>query len=327
MTQETKRPTKLAAIIRAVVSIGLILGVVLSMDSRELLDALFSVSLTTLLVLTLIDLALRVFSAYRWQVLIATTSKATTLWDTMRITFTSSFLGQALPGVIGVEALRIYSLSRATGNMAGAFASVVADRVFGLASLAIVIFIGLAVGPEELQSLILKPLLFVVVLVAFGVLLVTVPALRSVTHRIIPGILRDRIQDWADKVYECFDQYRSRPMLIALSLLLATIFQFGRVMLFYAAALLIGSSADFIYFIAVIPIVMFAALLPISIAGLGVREAGLVYLFSEFAVMDNASAFTISILVFVSGILSTLPGAWFYTQDRKKTSEAVDPTP
>ena len=324
MTEKTRKLNKLAPIIRGVVSIALILGVILSMDSSELLDTLFSVSLTTVCALTLIDVVLRVLSAYRWQVLIAATSTATSLRDTTRITFTSSFLGQALPGVIGVEALRIFSLSKATGDTAGAFASVVADRVFGLASLAIVILVGLAIGPDDLQSLILKPLLFAVGLLVFGVLLVTVPTLRSSAQRIIPRVLLDRIQAWIDKVYECFDHYRSRPILIALSLLLATIFQFGRVLLFFAAALLIGGSADLIYFVAIVPIVMFAALLPISIAGLGVREAGLVYLLSAFSVMDSAPAFTISILVFVSGVLSTLPGAWFYTRDRKKLSEAMD---
>ena len=69
---------------------------------------------------------------------------------------------------------------------------------------------------------------------------------------------------------------------------------------------------------------MFAALLPISIGGIGVREASLVGLFSHFNVMDSAQTFTVAILVFVSGIVSILPGVWFCIGQRIQTRLGAD---
>jgi uncharacterized membrane protein YbhN (UPF0104 family) len=105
--------------------------------------------------------------------------------------------------------------------------------------------------------------------------------------------------------------------------MLSVLFQLGRVVLFYVAALMIGKNPEFIYFVAIVPVVMFASLMPISIGGLGVREAGLVLLFAQFKVMASAPAFTVALLVFVSGLLSTLPGGWFYARQRRQLDEAI----
>ena len=114
------------------------------------------------------------------------------------------------------------------------------------------------------------------------------------------------------------DSYKTKPGVLLYSFVLSILFQLLRVLLFFAAALLIGEAPSFVYFVALVPIVMFAALLPISIGGLGVREASLVVLFSHFNLMDGTQTFTVAILVFVSGIISILPGGWFYMGQRKQ---------
>ena len=111
--------------------------------------------------------------------------------------------------------------------------------------------------------------------------------------------------------------------MLAYSMFLALTFQMLRVILFYVAALMIGESPAFHYLVAFVPIVMFAALLPISIGGIGVREGGLVFLFAQFGVMGSAPAFTIGILTFVSGLISTLPGGWYFMKHRTELQDAV----
>ena len=311
-------------LIRGTVSIGLILLIVTNLDTRELGKTLAAVSISTLVVLTAIDLFLRMMSAYRWHVLFRSTNENAAIAETVKITFVASFLGQALPGVIGVEALRVYGLARSSDDAAGAFASVIADRVFGLLSLVLVIFAGLLLGPPELQSLVLVPALVAFAILIVAVLLLMIPFTRKLIERSLPNALLDKVKHWIDDVYLCFDRYKSRPGLLAFSLVLAVSFQILRVILFFAAALLIGESPAFIYFVVFVPIVMFAALLPVSISGLGVREAGLVVLFTRFDVMDSAPTFTIAILVFVSGLLSTLPGGWIYARQRKRLDAVME---
>jgi uncharacterized protein (TIRG00374 family) len=318
MTTKNSKSRLASTLVRGGISIALILLVVWNLETESLRQALLNVSLLTLLALTSIDLFLRIVSALRWHVLFRSTNSLSSLAETTRITFVASFLGQMLPGVIGVEALRVYGLAKSSDDSAGAFASVVADRVFGLVSLVLVIFAGILVGPAEIHALILEPVLIVMTILVAGILLVMIPYFRRLLEKCLPTALLEKIKHWVDQVYACFDYYKSQPGLLIYSLALAVMFQLLRVALFYVAAVLIGESPEFIYFVICVPIVMFAALLPISISGLGVREAGLVFLFTRFDVMNSAPAFTIGILVFVSGLLSTLPGGWFYMRNRER---------
>ena len=158
----------------------------------------------------------------------------------------------------------------------------------------------------------------------FAVALVMIPACRQLFERSLPSMLLDKVKHWAGQVFECFDRYKAQPGLLVYSLILAISFQLLRIVLFFLAALMIGESPLFIYFVVFVPVVIYAALLPISIGGLGLREAGLVFLFMRFDVMDSAPTFTIAILVFVSGLLSTLPGGWFYVRQRRRLKAVME---
>lgn len=323
MSDASKRKRLAGQLLRTAVSIGLIAVVFASLDTDELWRNLAGVSLATIAVMVAIDIALRLFSALRWHVLFRPVNDSSSLAEISRITFLSSFFGQALPGVIGVEALRVYSLARSSSDWGGAFASVVADRVFGLVSLGLMVLIGILVGPQELKALMLNPLLVLAGLLLVAVIAVVNPASRRLLESAFPKSFIARLRDWIDKVYHCFDHYKSNVPLMAYSLLLALLFQFARIVLFYVAARMLGHDPDFIYFVAIVPAIMFASLLPISISGLGVREAGLVYLFSRFGVMDSAPAFTVALLVFFSGLVSTLPGGWLYMKNRQRVDAAL----
>jgi glycosyltransferase 2 family protein len=308
---------------RASVSVGLIVALCFSLDMTEFRAQLARVSLLTVLALVAIDLILRLMSAHRWYVLYRVTNPSASLPEMTRITFVSSFLGQALPGVIGVEALRLYSLARSASDWPGAVSSVVVDRAVGLISLGLLVIVGSWFGPPQLSKIILIP-----VLVALGILLLIavstfVPAARRIVESVFPTAVIEKLRHWIDNFYSCIDSFRGRPWILGYALLLAILFQLGRVLLFFAAALLIGETPEFVYFVAFVPVVMFASLMPISIGGLGVREVGLVFLFALFDVMSKADSLTIALLVFLSGLLSTLPGGWLYVKRRRSIDEAI----
>ena len=78
------------------------------MDGVELMSAFSTVSAAGFMIVVLIDLLLRLLSAYRWHVLFVALHKSSPIMEIIRISFVAGFLGQAMPGVIGVEALRIH---------------------------------------------------------------------------------------------------------------------------------------------------------------------------------------------------------------------------
>lgn len=76
----------------------------------------------------------------------------------------------------------------------------------------------------------------------------------------------------------------------------------------------VGVDVPFVVLMALMPIVFFVSLLPISVAGgFGVREVGFVVLLA-FAGIEAEAAFAVALLLSVGGILTVLPGAWLYLQ-------------
>ena len=317
----------LSRLLRIVISVGLIVVVIWSIDMVELRSALSQVTLATLLVMCAIDILLRLLSAYRWHVLFSGLHDGASLRETTEVSLVASFLGQAMPGTIGVEALRIYGLGKRNNDIPAAIASVVADRVFGFLSLVLVIMIGLAISPTELGEVVLAPVSVSLVAAAIVIVLLISPRHRNWIRRHIPKRVFDYIPDAIPKVFQNFESYKTKTHTLLYSSVLATSFQVLRVTLFFVGAIMLGESPDFVLFLALVPIVMFVALLPISIGGLGVREASLVALFGQFGVMDAAQAFILSILVFVSGIISILPGGLIYVAQREQFGSAMKKPP
>ena len=309
-------------VLRGAISIALLTIVFLSIDSFDLGSALSEVTLATIIVLFAIDVLLRLLSAYRWHVLFLGLNEAASLEETTRVSLVASFLGQAMPGTIGVEALRIYGLGKLVNDIPAAIASVVADRVFGVLSLVLVILAGLLVGPADLRQLVLVPVLMSLLAVMVMVLFLINPRYRDWLRRHMPEIVFNYIPRAIPRVFRYFDEYKSKSRVLSYSLVLSCVFQVLRVLLFFVGALMMGESPSFVLFLTLVPIVMFVTLLPISIAGLGVREASLVALFSQFGVMDAAQAFVLSMLVFLSGLLSILPGGWIYISQRQQFGPA-----
>jgi hypothetical protein len=65
-----------------------------------------------------------------------------------------------------------------------------------------------------------------------------------------------------------------------------------------------------VYF-ALVPLILFIVLLPVTINGIGTTQAGFVWLFGRAGV-DGASAFTLSVLFLAIAIVGNLPGGVLY---------------
>ncbi len=116
-----------------------------------LLGALFYSGLIDLVVLRTalhypVTLALATFvsflaiptAAFRWQLLLRSQALHLRFVDTVRIAAISTFFGTFLPGAVGGDIIRVVYVHRASfGRRAGAYMSILVDRMIGLAALMI----------------------------------------------------------------------------------------------------------------------------------------------------------------------------------------------
>lgn len=297
--------------VRVVLGVGLLAILLTQVDLAGAIRVVAGARLELLLLALLILLASRIIAALRWYLLVRGRHSAATPGAVVRIMFVSSFAGYFLPGSVGVEVLRIYGLGRRMRDPALSATSVLVERLVATAVLVLLVLVGAAARPPGLPERIdLLAWLCLGVLV-LGVLALMAPPARRLALRLLPGRRLARIREAFGKVFVALDSYRSRPALIGGSFLLAFVFQLMRCASVTVNAAALGHPLPFTFIMIVYPAMLLVSLLPISIAGLGVREVSFVY-FLGLGGMPAEVALPLALIQRFFAILATLPGAWWY---------------
>ncbi|HEY0837646.1 MAG TPA: lysylphosphatidylglycerol synthase domain-containing protein, partial [Azospirillum sp.] len=132
---------------RAVVSAVLLAAVLSRVDGAALAQALARAQPGYLAAGVLLGLAQVVLAAYRWHMLLDGRGPAVPFAAVLRIQFVSGFFGLFLPGGVGTEVIRLYSLSRLTGSVALSVTSILVERAFALLTLFALVQAGLLLSP------------------------------------------------------------------------------------------------------------------------------------------------------------------------------------
>ena len=279
----------------------------LGQASRAVADA----RIDLLLLAFAIVLGSRLLAAARWYLLLRGRHAAVTPFGMLRLMFVADFVGYFMPGSLGVEVLRVYGLAKTTADPALSATSVVVERVVALVVLVLLVLLGLAARPLALPAEIGRLAWLFLALLLVAVLAVMAPPTRSLALRLLPGERLARIRRGLESVFAALDSYRSRPWLIAASLVLALVFQLMRCASVTVGAAALGHPLPFTFVLVVFPIMLLISLLPITIAGLGVREVGFVY-FLGLGGMPAEVALPLALIQRLFTIIATLPGAWWY---------------
>jgi uncharacterized protein (TIRG00374 family) len=260
----------------------------------------------------------RLIAAYRWYALLKQVDFTVAFGNIVRLVFVSGFVGYFMPGTLGIEALRIYGYMRTTANAALAVTSVAVDRVLGTFALILLALFGLALLPAALPAGVAPDALLpgaahvgwlgLLLLAALVVATLNPPLRRLALHLLS---LWPRVQDGVRKVFGILDTYRARPWALLWNAIVAVGFHLLRCAAVWIGAAAFGVELPLLVYVAMTPLITMLARIPISIAGLGVQEAGFVYLYGLFG-MPAEVALVLSLVMRACTILSSAPGAWFY---------------
>jgi uncharacterized membrane protein YbhN (UPF0104 family) len=250
------------------------------------------------------------YGAYKWWVLLRPRHPSLRLWLVVRVSFAGNFTGQFLPGTAGMELMRIYGLSRATSDLATSFTSVLVDRIAGLAGLWLVVLAGALLDPRPALPHAAPLALAALAALALGCGLAASRRLRARAEALLRPAFLSRPRRWLRALGDRLDAYAGSPGLLARVLALAVGYTLLRVAVVMAAAAAIGIQVPPQSWLVVVPLVIFATQLPVSLGGLGVREAAFVTLLAAHGVPGEESL-ALSLLLGAAGLAAELPGAWF----------------
>jgi uncharacterized membrane protein YbhN (UPF0104 family) len=308
------RPARGAVLLslKLAVAVGMTYLAVRKIELSMIQAALARLPLSIFLLALSLQVATLAVSAVRWHLCLVFSGLRIGVLSTVRIFFTSTFLGTALPAGIGQDVIRIYGAAQSGLDMkqlTRSTASVMLDRVlglvaFGLFAVPALVFVqghpgaradgcGPLFGDHTLWE---RNLLL---LASSGLLAVGVAALLSRTRYLETLLPRARGLDGR--------HVRLLMAVAALSLLI--------VALVVAVVAVLGSAmtpaAPLSEYILYVPLIALMAQLPISILGLGVREAGFTLLFACDSA-SRAETMALSITYFAVGLLANMLGALAY---------------
>lgn len=301
------------SILRVLVSMTLLAILAMRIDLHAAADVILPARPIGLALLLGILIFERLFAAFRWHLLLRGRCPTVTYPALVRVTLVSNFVGAFLPGVIGVEALRVLGLSRHGCNLAQAFTSVILDRMLGVLSLLLMVLVGLSMTARLLPDMIVWLAWAGLALLIVMTIALVNPMVRRSIDRLIPTALAHHLQPRLDRLYTCIDAYQRQRGLLFIGVILAVAMQCVRVAATLAAAWALRLDIHVLDFFIFVPIIMFVTMIPVSIGGLGVREAAFAQLFG-LAGMAPEAAVVLSLLIFFMDLLATLPGAWFYAR-------------
>ncbi len=277
-------------------------GLLWSLDRAELIAVVKRADLSLVLLAVLLHVPHISLKALRWRCLLRSQRIEYGAWQATLSYLGSMYVGLLTPGRLG-EFIRTFHLSRDCGVATGrAFSSVLADRLFDLYFLILVggaALLALAAGRPGVRLIGVMGLVVLVTLPLF--VLLHGGAFRQVERvgrRF--GPMADRLfapRGWLQGLREGMRQFRGQSLVTALTLtILAYAIFFAQCFL---VGLAIGLKAGFVPVMFAVALGNLISLIPISISGLGTREAATVaYLGASGVQPEVALAF--SLLIFVT---------------------------
>ena len=249
-----------------------------------------------------------VLSAVRWRAVLAALGLRARVATLLHHYLAGLFVGNFLPSTIGGDVLRVRRLSAENGAGADTFASVVLERLTGWIVLPVITLTALAMNPglRELgTSTALATATAVTTLVLLGVLLLVV-AHPSVGGRFADG---EGWQRFAGAVHLGLTRFRRNPLSVLGVLVTGFAYQLVVVLAARNAARAlgidpVGITATLVF----VPAVAIVQVLPISLAGLGVREGAFVVFLHPLGV-QRGQAIALGLLVYGLNLAVSLLGA------------------
>jgi hypothetical protein len=263
--------------------------------------------------------------ALRWWILLRALGISIGFGTAVRLHFHGLFFSSFLPSSTGGDFIRAWYVTRHTEKRALSALSVFADRFTGLFSTALIaagcflaffrghpLFSAEGQPEQETVGHSAAVIYFVLVpLAAAAVLLMWGGTNRGRFSQFVLFV-RNRTARFIQHTREIISVYFRNSWLFPLSVLLTVFFQGLTLFSFWMIGMNLGVSEEWQYYFLFFPLVWVIGVLPVSVAGLGIIEGGVVLLFVKAAGASAESAAALAVCQRVLFLVGALPGMFVH---------------
>lgn len=296
---------------RAALATAILIWLLSRIDGAALLAALASAKSAPLIIAFILCVAVIGVAAWRWLRLLGLFGIKVSIGSLFSIVWIGQFFSMFLPGPLGDDTSRMVYISRlAPGRVGEACLSVLIDRCLGLCSVFVLCLFAVPLQWELLAAN--RQTFWLGSFVLAGGLVVTVVGVvflalgkNASDDGIIRALPVGRLRQEILRVWNLAAGNKT----ICVQVLCAAVFvQLLNCVIFSLAGLAVGVHLPLLAWVNFVPVILAANMLPITIAGLGVREYLVVLFLGVANGVPETVAVASSLLVFASMVFVSAIG-------------------
>ena len=288
----------LSVLVKVATSVILLVILFKMVGHENILEVIRSADKPLLLLSFLVYALGYVLCLFRWDMLLRALDLRLPL-SRVIISFSGGvFFNLFLPSTIGGDLMRSVDLATHTKKPKEVIATILLDRLSGYIGLVLLALFSLVLG----WNLMREPSVLMSVAAITGLLIFILLVLFSkFFYSRINGLLQapgaGKIREMISSLHHEVHIFRQHKKVIVKNIILSIAVQAIAPLSFYISALALGLKINPVYFFVFIPVIGAITLLPISIGGLGLRDATTIFFFAKAGVGKDL-AFAMSLVNF-----------------------------
>lgn len=309
--------------LRISVSTGLITLLITTINWDQVFDIVANINLQILTPLLCLIALSYLLSAVRWHLL----APEIPLIRLLMFTIMGAYYNVVAPGQFAGELWKIFRITQGQIDKIRITTSVLLDKIAGLAGQ-----VGVSAGAIFVSSSVFPEAINFFVYVSAAVMLIIIWILRanilgkiftiSRSNKILSWLKFKSIFAYIKSTSDSWNRFDMAPRITVLAIILGAMVHLCNASMYYLLGPTMGILIPLVDWIWISSLVSILLLLPITIAGIGLREGALVVCLSWFHV-SAASATALSLTLFSLYVCTIIPGLILDLLVRPVTSKSI----
>lgn len=285
-----------------------------SVNLEDTMYVLKKTELSLFLLAFLLNNVSAFFLSIKWFRLAAPLKLNSSLLELLKLNYISIFYSSFIPGQATGEVIKGIKLNKKGKNPQKVWVPIIIDKITNVLVIFIIGLIALTYDRSLSDN---KLILFIVATVTFVLGMTTIILFSpkagefyEFVKNIIISILSKfniKLDAFNNFSLTYLEEYKQHKFLMPETIFWGFLIKIPHIFTFYFLALSLDLNLDIYQSSWLFAIVSIVVILPISFSGLGVREGAVVAVLAH-AGIDKSSALSLSVLIFITGILTALIG-------------------